>query len=56
MIQIAFKAISIFWILSPIIFSIMRIAGVFNFPFDWAVGLFLTIMSTGAIFFNYKAD
>lgn len=34
----------------------MRMAGVFDFGADWAVALFLTIMSTGAIFFNYKAD
>ncbi len=56
MIRLAFKAISFFWIVSPIIFSCMRMAGVFDFGADWAVALFLTIMSTGAIFFNYKAD
>lgn len=52
----AFKAISIFWIISPAVFAGMRAFGIFNFGYDWLIFLFLTMMSTAAIFFNYKAN
>lgn len=51
-----FKIISVFWILSPIAFSIMRGFKVFDFRYDWGVFLFLSFMSTASLFFNVKEN
>lgn len=52
--KLAFKAISIFWILSPVLFVALRCFKVFDFRYDWAVFLGLSAVSTFVCFLNFE--
>lgn len=55
--RIAFKIVSIFWLISPIAFLIGRLLGVFNFiGKDWVIFLGLMAISALMAFLNYKPE
>lgn len=53
--KLSFYVMAIFWIVSPLVFSAIRLFGVFNYRYDWAIGIALTLMSTVAMFMTYRA-
>lgn len=51
--KLTFKLLSIFWMLSPVGFIILRIAGIMNYKFDWLILIVLIAISTFVAFMNY---
>ena len=56
MLKFAAKIMSVFWILSPLVFLTLRCVGVFNFRFDWLIGAVLAFISFGVIFLTFKTS
>ena len=52
----AFKAISAFWLCSPMFFIIGRAMGVWNTKMDWFILLGLMVMSGVSAFLNYSPE
>ena len=53
MIKFAFKLVSFFWIVSPIMFAVGWYHGIWDFQYDLFVFFGLSLMSTIALFLNY---
>ncbi len=57
MIKLAMKAIASFWIVSPIVFSVLRFGGVFNFGnWDWLIFGVLSFISLTVCVYLYEDD
>lgn len=56
MIRLCFKALSAFWIVSPILYSVGWGLGLWRTGYDWAIGLVLVAISTFVCFLNYQGD
>lgn len=54
--KLAYKIISIFWLLSPVIFLIGRACGIWNTKGDWLLFLLLMVMSGLSAFLNYEPN
>lgn len=50
----AFQLTSLFWILSPGIFFILRYMGPYNHPADSYIMIFFAVMSAIFMFLSYK--
>lgn len=49
----AFKIMSFFWILSPLIFAVLRLSGIVNvYQQNWTIGIVLCGFSFVAMFLN----
>jgi len=55
-IKLAYRIVSFFWIISPIIFMVMRCMGVYDFGNDSLVFVGLAMISTFAMFMTYKSE
>jgi hypothetical protein len=56
MIKYCFIIVTAFWILSPVAFSIGWCLGIWRTPYDWAIGLVLSAVSTLVVCLNYKPE
>ena len=56
MIKLAFHIVTVFWVLSPVAFSIGWILGLWRTPYDWAIGLTFSAISTFVVCLNYRAE
>ena len=56
MIRLAFKILSTFWMLSPVLFSIGWYLGIWRTGWDWAIALGLVGVSTFVAFLNYNPE
>jgi hypothetical protein len=53
MIKTAFLLMSLFWMVSPITFLVMRFAGIFNYRYDWAIFVGFGLISLVTMFLTY---
>ena len=56
MIGIAFKVLSTFWILSPVMFGVGWGLGIWRTGWDWAIALGLAGVSTFVAFLNFGSE
>lgn len=54
MIKFCFKLMSVFWIVSPVIYIGLRLTKTFDFGVDWLVFSILSFISWISMFFTYK--
>lgn len=54
-IRTSFQLMAVFWIVSPLTFTVLRATGVFDFKHDYLIGAVLSLVSFVVMFLTYRS-